>query len=244
MLTVYTQPGTRNVVTVTRVVATSFGVAVAIIVQLIPPNIYGRYPCDIVPCLREIQNIFQSTIDAALSLHHNTPCRNPADKDDTSNAHVDEGAPLIVSSLYETVVVSGKIRQQIEAVQNVLDHRLFLANDAGTLSCLPLMNINPRIIPLLKEMTITVDYVSRLEDIVSGLKDNPHRDSLVQELYTVMHLGRRPAPIHTTTIISGSVATNTELLKNVLDGTSLFPGICHMVQNRLTEHERELQSLL
>merc|ERR1711865_202854 len=155
MLTVYTQPGTRNVVTVTRVVATSFGVAVAIIVQLIPPNICGRYPRDIVPCLREIQNIFRSTVDAALSLHHNTPRRNPADKDGTSNAHVDEGAPLIVSSLYETVVVSGKIQQQIEAVQNVLDHRLFLAKDAGTLSCLPLMNINPRIIPLLKEMTIT-----------------------------------------------------------------------------------------
>ena len=69
MLSVYHQPATRNVVAVTRVLAVCVGVFVAMIFQFIPPNVYGRYPRDIVPCLEEIQSVFKDIVDAALSLH-------------------------------------------------------------------------------------------------------------------------------------------------------------------------------
>jgi tetrahydromethanopterin S-methyltransferase subunit F len=266
MLEVYIEPGTRDVITVTRVVATIVGVLFAIVLQLIPPNVYGRYPKDIVPCLDEIKIVFRNTVDATLSL-----INEDEDEDDDKVASSDTNnnvqSPLAPtpSSLYEELIISGRQRECIENVQKVLNDRLFLAKDAGTLSSLPIMKLNPKIVPLLEDITITMDYITRLERISFGLKDNPDKHTLVKELCNVMKRGE-PAPIHRrrsttathnmnliTAVIDGGdgggdggkiTVLNSKELMNVLDGTSLLPGVTKLVENRLSDHERVLKSLL
>ena len=261
ILSVYTQPVTRDVVVVTRVVETSVGVLFAMIIQFIPPNIYGRYARDIVPCLEEIQSVFKNTVDAALSLHQH---QHPISKDSNDNVGMDGSSSSSLPELYKTSIVSGKSCDQIKAVYKLLNHRLYLAKDAGALSFLPLMKLHPQTIPLLEEIMITLDFIKRLERIIAGLQENPDRDSLIKELYSVMRMGRS-VPVRTTrrrssaatnnsaTIIddndgSGSTmhfcdTTDSKELKNVLDGTSLFPGVTKLIETRLLDHENELQSL-
>jgi len=222
MLSTYIQPDTRDAVTVTRVVATIVGVVVAMVLQLIPPNCYGRYPRDIVPCLTEIKNVFKNTVDAALSLHKNNLLKSSS------------LSPSSTSSLYEELIVSGRQREQIEAVQKLLNHRLFLVKDSGALSFLPLMKLNPKLIPLLREITVTLDYISRLERIVFRLKENPDQQCLINELCSVMKLGQ-PAR---------SSMNPTDGGITELDGASLLPGVTKLIENRLSDHERSLQSLL
>ena len=262
ILSVYTQPVTRDVVVVTRVVETSVGVLFAMIIQFIPPNIYGRYARDIVPCLEEIQSVFKNTVDAALSLHQH---QHPISKDSNDNVGMDGSSSSSLPELYKTSIVSGKSCDQIKAVYKLLNHRLYLAQDAGALSFLPLMKLHPQTIPLLEEIMITLDFIKRLERIIAGLQENPDRDSLIKELYSVMRMGRS-VPVRTTrrrssaamnnsaTIIDDNDGsgitmhfcdtTDSKELKNVLDGTSLFPGVTKLIETRLLDHENELQSLL
>ena len=111
---------------------------------------------------------------------------------------------------------------------------------------------------------ITLDFIKRLERIIAGLQENPDRDSLIKELYSVMQMGRS-VPVRTTrrrssaamnnsaTIIDDNDGsgitmhfcdtTDSKELKNVLDGTSLFPGVTKLIETRLLDHENELQSL-
>ena len=41
-----------------------------------------------------------------------------------------------------------------------------------------------------------------------------------------------------------NTTTNSKELKNVVDGTSLFPGVTKFIEARFLDHETELQSLL
>ena len=262
MLAVYSQPVIRNAVVVTRVVSTLVGVILAIILQVIPPNVYGRYPRDIVPCLEEIKSVFNNTVDAALSLHQ---YQHPISKDMNDDVAMEGTSSSSLPELYKTSIVSGKCYDQIKAVYKLLNHRLYLAKEAGALSFIPLMQLHPQIIPLLEEITITLDFIKRLERIIAGLQENPDRDSLIKELYSVMRMGRS-VPVRTTrrrssaamnnsaTIINDNDGnestmhfcdtTDSKELKNVLDGTSLFPGVTKLIETRLLDHETELQSLL
>mmetsp|Transcript_42393 Transcript_42393/g.47189 ORF Transcript_42393/g.47189 Transcript_42393/m.47189 type:complete len:268 (-) Transcript_42393:49-852(-) len=261
LLETYNAPGTRNVVTVERVVATMGGVIVAIILQLIPPNVYGRYPRDIKPCLEEIKIAFTDTIDAALSLHDANNDEAPmqdVNNNNNSNDNTKSTDNMVPSSssLYEELIISGHQREQIVKVHQVLNDRLFLAKDAGTLSFFPLMQLNPKIIPFLEDVTITLDYITQLERIVSGLKENPDRHCLVEELRDVMKSEVATMPVRNissqrftintaTTTIAGRMKelNNTELI-NVLDGTSLLPGVTKLIEHRLLDHEHVLESLL
>jgi len=262
MLEVYIRPGTRDAVTVTRVVATTVGVLFAIVLQLIPPNVHGRYPRDIVPCLDEIKIIFKNTVDATLSLVNEEEDdddnivggnNNNSNASDTNN-NVQSPSPS--PSVYEELIISGRQQECIANVQKVLNHRIFLAKDSGALSFLPIMKLNPKVVPLLEDITITLDYITRLERIIFGLKNNPDKHTLVKELFNVMKRGE-PAPIYkrrSTTImnpinvvdVNGGIITELESkqLMNVLDGTSLLPGVTKLIENRLLDHERLLKSLL
>ena len=239
MLAVYSQPVIRNAVVVTRVVSTLVGVILAIILQVIPPNVYGRYPRDIVPCLEEIKSVFNNTVDAALSLHQ---YQHPISKDMNDDVAMEGTSSSSLPELYKTSIVSGKCYDQIKAVYKLLNHRLYLAKEAGALSFIPLMQLHPQIIPLLEEITITLDFIKRLERIIAGLQENPDRDSLIKELYSVMRMGRDDGGSGTTMNVCDT--TDSMELKNVLDGTSLFPGVTKLIGTRLLNHEIELQSLL
>ena len=239
MLAVYSQPVIRNAVVVTRVVSTLVGVILAIILQVIPPNVYGRYPRDIVPCLEEIKSVFNNTVDAALSLHQ---YQHPISKDMNDDVAMEGTSSSSLPELYKTSIVSGKCYDQIKAVYKLLNHRLYLAKEAGALSFIPLMQLHPQIIPLLEEITITLDFIKRLERIIAGLQENPDRDSLIKELYSVMRMGRDDGGSGTTMNVCDT--TDSMELKNVLDGTSLFPGVTKLIEARLLNHEIELQSLL
>merc|ERR1712238_161428 len=217
MLETYNAPGTRNVVTVERVVATMSGVLVAIILQLIPPNVYGRYPRDIKPCLEEIKIAFTDTIDAALSLYDTKNDEAPSQDDNNNNNNnndttnsTDNRVPSS-SSLYEELILSGHQREQIENVHQVLNDRLFLAKDAGTLSFFPVMQLNPQIIPFLEDMTITLDYITQLERIVSGLIENPDRHCLVKELRDVMKPEQATMPVRNSSSQRFTINTATTI---------------------------------
>ena len=239
MLAVYSQPVIRNVIVVARVVSTLVGVILAIILQVIPPNVYGRYPRDIVPCLEEIKSVFNNTVDAALSLHQ---YQHPISKNSNDDVAMEGTSPSSLPELYKTSIVSGKCYDQIKAVYKLLNHRLYLAKEAGALSFIPFMQLHPQIIPLLEEITITLDFIKRLERIIAGLQENPDRDSLIKELYSVMRMGRDDGGSGTTMNVCDT--TDSMELKNVLDGTSLFPGVTKLIETRLLNHEIELQSLL
>jgi hypothetical protein len=260
MLEAYSHPVTRNAVVVTRVVSTLVGVILAIIVQVVPPNVFGRYPRDIIPCLQDMQTVFQNSVDAALSLHPHYYDRHSLSNDGNDSDH--SSASYSSSKLYESLIVSGYQRDRIETVDKLLNHRLYLAKDAGALSFLPLMQLHPQIIPLLEEMAITLDYIRRQERIIAGLKQNPQRVTLVEELYDLQQLER---PTYTTRFCSSIVnntitacdddsghrmkpefvnTTDRAEIKNVLDGTSLFPAVTKLIGKRLKNHENTCQEII
>ena len=276
MLEAYSHPVTRNAVVVTRVVATLVGVILAIIVQVVPPNVFGRFPRDIIPCLQDMQTVFQNSVNAALSLHPHYHDRHSLSNDgnDSNHSDVDDdngggnasakkcSASYSSSKLYESLIVSGYQRDRIETVDKLLNHRLFLAKDAGALSFLPLMQLHPQIITLLEEMAITLDYIRRQERIIAGLKQNPQRVTLVEELYKLQQLQR---PNYTTRFCSSFVNNTTTAcdddsghrmkpefvnttdraeLKNVLDGTSLFPAVTKLIEKRLKDHKNTCQGII
>lgn len=101
------------------------------------------------------------------------------------------------------------------------------------------MKLDPFILPLLEDISVTLSYIDRLEQIVSNLKINPAQVELIAKLRNVMEQGRKD-PLTT----SVSELSYTIENANALDGTSLMPDVTKLIENRLKDHHVTLGRIL
>jgi uncharacterized membrane protein YgaE (UPF0421/DUF939 family) len=141
-LEVYAGTGSKNGLTVNRIVATLSGVAMAMVVALIPPTVRGSDPKHARDYLTEIRKAFKLLLETFVD-----------EKEGSEFADEKEGSKFNQKGFQDSVLASASESWRIA---------FYLLNDASMFQRLPIYKVSPKLKPLLEQMAVVEALVGRL----------------------------------------------------------------------------------
>lgn len=155
---VYLGSGDKNGLTLNRVVATTTGVMMVILISFLPPHVNGRDPKYTRECLDALNDAFMLLLKTF--------------------ADENESAKITSDDFKKSLLAPAKAKA---------DYALFVLNDADMMQFLPFYKVNKELRPLLNEMGVTEAMIEHLLDgfanvITEGINVNETRTCVSQIL--------------------------------------------------------------